>query len=143
MSKRIKSQGDSPFCFLLVLALLLVAAVKPPSTLLSVQVQESEGLTLQAPLLVSNESATAQQSKGMLPDSHPIPLTTPHLLGSTILPGGSQGPRGSDSERCQAAYAGLPTFPNQHSALAATPSAVSSLLGRRFTLVGAKPSGTS
>jgi len=84
-----------------------------------------------------------EPSDGMAPDGEPWTEPAACLHAAVVSAGGN----GHDKHWCSVVYDGLRAHGGLHvpasAARAATVGKVSNLLAARFTLVGAKPSGTS
>ena len=89
------------------------------------------------------EPPEGEDDGGMSPDGCPVGSSTAVILASTAPSIGLQGARTTDQDRSGKLAFELPSNDVLHSDYLSTTSLVQTSLGRRFTLVGSKPSGTS
>lgn len=123
---------------------VLVSGAQAASRLFSVYNLEKDARKLQqerAEIQVSPSEA-AETTHGMEPTGKPDGEPVGDWQSLPVLPG-TVSPRGKVLSTIGTVAASLPSQACTGGQLTATPSQVSSCLGRLFTLVGAKPSGTS
>lgn len=131
---------------LIVAALLLAISLGPTSSVLAPSSSEQQnplaGLESRG-LFIQSDPAGAESGGGMLPDAFPVPGAACLVLSSTAPSNGPQEDRFPGPERATLSLAQNVNAHQDIGAPVATKAAVESSLARRFTLVGAKPSGTS